>query len=75
MGNLCSKSSTHTGGHTLVDPSGPHKPSYGTNGNAPDVDARRAAAEAAENRRKAVSIRLPGPRAYFSNLLRNNVVV
>ncbi|KAF8509817.1 hypothetical protein JB92DRAFT_2729270 [Gautieria morchelliformis] len=53
MGNLCSKSSTHTGGHTLVDPAGPRQPTYGSGRVAPDVDARRAAAQAAENRLKA----------------------
>lgn len=55
MGNLCSKSSTHSGGHTLVDPARPQQPTYGAGGMPPNADARQAAAQAAENRRKAVS--------------------
>jgi hypothetical protein len=74
MGNLCSKSSTHTGGHTLIDPAGPRRPTYGAGRVPPDVDARQAAAQAAENRLKAVSRYLPKSRAYISNFLRNNIV-
>lgn len=53
MGSLCSKSGTHSGGHTVLgsssstpNPANPSSPG----------DARAAAAEAAERRMKAVGI-------------------
>lgn len=49
MGALCSKSNTHSGGHTLVGPS--------TTGQAAPGDARAAAAEAAERRLKSAQAR------------------
>jgi len=48
MGSICSKSGTHTGGHTVLGSS-----SDGTSPVAPS-DVRAAAAEAAERRMKAV---------------------
>jgi len=51
MGNLCSKSGTHSGGHVVLGSS-----SVTTN-SAPPVDARAAAAEAAEQRMKAAQAR------------------
>ncbi|KAF8591833.1 hypothetical protein K439DRAFT_1401127 [Ramaria rubella] len=55
MGNFCSKSSTHSGGHTLVPSTRVNQPSYGTgtSGRPNGAEARSAAAAAAENRRKA----------------------
>ncbi|KAI0051700.1 hypothetical protein FA95DRAFT_1484869 [Auriscalpium vulgare] len=52
MGSLCSKSSTHTGGHTVLDGAAP--PAQPVRGQpAPAADPRSAAAAAAEQRRKA----------------------
>jgi len=50
MGSICSKSSVHEGGHTLLGPSNTAAP------NATPSDPRTAAAQAAERRIQAVSI-------------------
>ena len=73
LSGLCSKSSTHSGGHTLVDPTGIHESTHGANGTP--IDARRAAAEAAEKRREAVSIIYLSRLESSLNLVRNNSVV
>lgn len=50
MGSLCSKSGTHSGGHTVIGSSSSVNP-----GGPSPSDPRAAAAEAAERRMKAVS--------------------
>lgn len=53
MGSICSKSSVHNGGHTVLGP----EPANQLGGNAPRVassDPRTAAAEAAERRLREV---------------------
>ncbi|KAF9456552.1 hypothetical protein BDZ94DRAFT_1326895 [Collybia nuda] len=52
MGSLCSKSGTHSGGHTLLGPSSNVNP-----GDPSPSDPRAAAAEAAERRMKAAQAR------------------
>ena len=58
MGSICSKSSTHTGGHTVLggdSPASGQRPSTRPSQQQSPSEARAAAAEAAENRLKAVS--------------------
>ncbi|EPQ60806.1 hypothetical protein GLOTRDRAFT_68774 [Gloeophyllum trabeum ATCC 11539] len=59
MGSLCSKSSTHNGGHTVL---GSNSSAQVLGGNAPSeqssrVDPRSAAAQAAERRMKEAQTR------------------
>ncbi|KZT30394.1 hypothetical protein NEOLEDRAFT_1053173 [Neolentinus lepideus HHB14362 ss-1] len=59
MGSLCSKSSTHSGGHTVL---GSNSAAQVLGGNGPSqqssrVDPRSVAAEAAERRMKAAQAR------------------
>ncbi len=49
MGSLCSRPSTHSGGHTVLSSS------FDTNTESTSADPRTAAARAAEERLKAVS--------------------
>lgn len=60
MGSLCSKSSTHEGGHTVLG-SGPNSPVNANSGAAASrpSNPRLAAAEAAERRLQAVSTTHP----------------
>jgi hypothetical protein len=55
MGSICSKSSVHEGGHTLLD-SGASNAAPPTGSNLAPSDPRTAAAQAAERRIQAVSI-------------------
>ncbi|KAJ3854893.1 hypothetical protein EV368DRAFT_80160 [Lentinula lateritia] len=52
MGSLCSKPSTHSGGHTVLGSTSDHNNGASRTNEA---DPRAAAAEAAERRLKAVS--------------------
>ncbi|KAF8872133.1 hypothetical protein CPB84DRAFT_1799897 [Gymnopilus junonius] len=58
MGSLCSKSSTHEGGHTVLS-SGPNSPANANSGAAASrpSNPRLAAAEAAERRLQAAQRR------------------